>query len=101
KGLDARAAELDLLKPETIRRELAAVKPAVVVHLAGLSTLAQCIQAGPEQALRTNRDGTRAVAEELARAGGKRLVFASTAQVYQGAHEDEVKSGVVFSEDRK
>jgi GDP-4-dehydro-6-deoxy-D-mannose reductase len=100
-GLDARAAELDLLKPETITRELDAVKPALVVHLAGLSHVPTC-EKDPEMALRVNRDGTRLLAEAHAAAVGKaRFLFASTAQVYAAAHGDEVTTQAVFTEERK
>ena len=44
-GLDARPATLDLLKPDSIRREIESVKPVLVVHLAGQQPplVRQCI----------------------------------------------------------
>jgi GDP-4-dehydro-6-deoxy-D-mannose reductase len=98
RGLDVCAAEMDLLKPETVRREVEAVQPALVVHLAGLSHVPTC-EKDPELAFRTNRDGTRILAEALPR--GARFIFASTGQVYAGARGEELSTQAVFTEERE
>ncbi|HUP57343.1 MAG TPA: NAD(P)-dependent oxidoreductase [Bdellovibrionota bacterium] len=98
-GLDARASELDLLKPETVSAEIGSLREPVVIHLAGMSHVPTC-EKDPALALRTNRDGTRSVGEAVARAGG-RLVFASTAQVYAAAEGDEIATQALFTESRR
>jgi nucleoside-diphosphate-sugar epimerase len=98
-GLDVGPAKLDLLNHETVSAEIGGVKHPVVIHLAGMSHVPTC-EKDPELALRTNRDGTRAVGEAVVRAGG-RLVFASTAQVYAAPEGEEITTQALFTESRQ
>ena len=62
----------------------AAWRPAAVVHLAGLVSVARSI-ADPEESWRLNVQGTRNIARAAASAGARRFVFASSAAVYGDA----------------
>jgi nucleoside-diphosphate-sugar epimerase len=58
----------------------------VVVHLASRVGFPDC-QRNPQDAIRTNVDGTRVIIEELV--SSQKFVFASTASVYGAANGDE------------
>lgn len=101
RGLDVRTSTFELLKPETVTREIQEVRPELVVHLAGLSHVPTC-EKDPDQAFKVNRDGTHVLAEALAEVSPRsRLIFTSTAQVYAGAEGAEISTQAVFTESRR
>jgi GDP-4-dehydro-6-deoxy-D-mannose reductase len=75
-GVDAR--EVDLLDAEGLRRLVAAVSPDALVHLAGLSHVGESWTRIPEY-FRANVLGTENLLEAAA---GRRVVIASSAEVY-------------------
>jgi GDP-4-dehydro-6-deoxy-D-mannose reductase len=88
---------------DTVRlREVARSKPwDIVVHLAGIGSVAQCDQ-DPARARAVNVEGTRTLARILSEHCPRAtLIFASTAQVYQGAEGAELQAGVTFDESRR
>ena len=66
----------------TLGPSLEIARPAAVIHLAAMSSIAGCAE-DPEEAWRVNVEGTRVVAA-AAKAAGARLVFVSTDQVFDG-----------------
>lgn len=82
---DARVFEHDLLDVAGVARRIEDCDPEVIIHLAGLSHVGQSWQR-PGDYYRVNFEGTAAL---LRAAGGRRLVFASSAEVYGCVPEDE------------
>jgi len=80
---DARleAVEGDIRDRVRVREAIASDRPDVVVHLAALHFIPDCIRK-PQETLQINVDGTGNVLFGCAGAGVKRIVFASTAAVY-------------------
>ncbi len=70
--------EGDLLEPGALRRAIGRAAPEVVVHLAALSHVGRS-WACPREYLRVNVHGTRHLLEA---AGERRLIFASSSEVY-------------------
>jgi UDP-glucose 4-epimerase len=74
----------------------------VIVHLAAISSLAQC-QIDPQKAFAVNV-GVTAMVAEVARQSGAHLIFASTSAVYENnktlpfAEEHEVKPELTYSQ---
>jgi GDP-4-dehydro-6-deoxy-D-mannose reductase len=81
----AEVFELDLLDPEGVARLVARCEPEVIVHLAGLSHVGESWKR-PGDYLRVNFEGTLNL---LRAAPGRRLIFASSAEVYGCVPEDE------------
>ncbi len=92
---------IDLSDREALNRAAASRKWDVVLHLAGIGSVADCDK-DPVAARTVNVEGTRHVAEALrTHCPTATMVFASTAQVYQGAEGAELQAGVTFDESRK
>lgn len=85
----AEVHEVDLLDGAGMARLVARTDPEVIVHLAGLSHVGESWQR-PGDYLRVNFEGTLNL---LAAAGGRRLVFASNAEVYGAVAEEEQPIG--------
>ena len=82
-GFQVQAADFDILNFELLMKALEAFQPDCILHLAGLSLPAQCDQ-HPSQAYQVNVAGTGLILEAMLKTkSSARLVFASTAQVYQ------------------
>lgn len=80
----ASLVRLDITDPHAVAGCLRSVDPDVVVHLAALSPVRDSFDA-PLAYVRTNIDGTLHIAHELLRLpdpGRRRLIYASTAEVY-------------------
>ena len=77
---DVRIHRGDLGDPAAVRAAVIAVRPDVIVHLAGQAVPVLAAQ-DPQAAIRVNVLGTSAVVE-AARPDGIRVVFASSAEVY-------------------
>ena len=76
---------LDITDPAAIEREIAAARPDLVALVAAIADIDICEQQ-PELARRVNAEGPRLVAEACA-ACGARLVYISSAAVYDGMQE--------------
>jgi len=85
----ARVFEHDLLDTAGVARLIERCDPEVVVHLAGLSHVGESWKR-PGDYYRVNFEGTAAL---LRAAAGRRLVFASSAEVYGCVPEDEQPLG--------
>jgi len=85
---DVALVELDVCDRAATQRAIAAARPDVVVHLAGLSHVGESWQRLPES-FRVNVLGTEHVVDAAAAAGGARVVFASSAEVYGAVPEGE------------
>lgn len=81
-NVDPRAGfrHIDILDPE-FERACVEFAPDVIVHLAALVFVAESFEQ-PELAHQINVEGTRAVARAAKACGAERVVFASTAAVY-------------------
>jgi UDP-glucose 4-epimerase len=73
--------EGDVCEQRQLREVMVSQKPDVVVHLAGLVSVARCQQC-PDDSFRLNVHATKLVVTEAELAGCKRFVFASSAAVY-------------------
>ncbi|MGE5234089.1 MAG: NAD-dependent epimerase/dehydratase family protein [Acidobacteriota bacterium] len=93
---DVALVELDVCDRAATARAIAAARPDVVVHLAGLSHVGESWQRVPES-FRVNVLGTEHVVDAATAAGGARVVFASSAEVYGMVPETEQP----ISEDRE
>jgi GDP-4-dehydro-6-deoxy-D-mannose reductase len=83
RGDQVAASEGDLLDLHLLTTTVEQAAPAVVIHLAGISSPPIC-EREPAEAVRSNIAGTASVLEAMRRAAPRaRLIFASTAQVYQ------------------
>lgn len=81
-GLAADFVAFDLLDPDSIRNVVAAVRPSVLVHLAGLTHVQEAQNSG-EIVWRANALGAVHLAEAvLAHAPDCRLLFVSSGEVY-------------------
>jgi UDP-glucose 4-epimerase len=69
----------DVLDSERLRDEMAGTE--IVFHLAALSTVFGCVN-NPEAAFRANVDGTRQVLDIARNSGVRRVIFASSREVY-------------------
>ncbi len=74
----------DILDEPAFAAALESRKPEIVFHLAAIHYIPYC-NAHPQEAMRTNVDGTEAVFRLCKAAGTPRVVFASTAAVYPSA----------------
>jgi len=77
-----RAVECDLLAPGAIEALIHAIAPQAIVHLAALSSLAEC-EAHPARAQKLNVDVTSRLAQAAAREGAL-FVHLSTDQLFAG-----------------
>ncbi len=82
---DARVFQADLLDPPGLDHIIAQCDPEVIVHLAGLSHVGESWKR-PGDYLRVNFEGTGNL---LRAAAGRRLIYASSAEVYGNVPEDE------------
>jgi UDP-glucose 4-epimerase len=82
--------KLDILSPE-FERVMGTVKPSIVVHLAALHYIPYCNE-HPEEAWRTNVDGTQAVLDAAVANGAERFFLASTAAVYKSSLTPHVET---------
>jgi UDP-glucose 4-epimerase len=74
--------EADLRDAEAVKRAVAGAAPWGVVHLAALHFIPYCV-ANPAEAVAVNVSGTQHLLDALLEADPRRLVFASTADVYR------------------
>jgi GDP-4-dehydro-6-deoxy-D-mannose reductase len=93
--------QFDLLIKKNIEEVVGSKAWDVVIHLAAMSHVVDC-KKDPERARAINFDATR----EIFRTAGLKnpkchFIFASTAQVYSSPQGDEIKSGVIFDENRR
>jgi UDP-glucose 4-epimerase len=82
--------EVDLRDAEGVRRAVRDAAPWGVIHLAAIHFIPYCV-AHPAEALAVNLGGTQHLLDALLEAAPRRLVFASTADVYEPteiAHEE-------------
>jgi UDP-glucose 4-epimerase len=75
-------AEADLRDAEAVKRAVAEAQPWGVIHLAALHFIPYCV-AHPAEAIAVNVSGTQHLLDALLEAEPRRLVFASTADVYR------------------
>jgi UDP-glucose 4-epimerase len=75
-------AEVDLRDADGVRRAVAEAAPWGVIHLAALHFIPYCV-ANPAEAVEVNVTGTQHLLDGLLEAEPERLVFASTADVYE------------------
>jgi UDP-glucose 4-epimerase len=94
----ATLVEGDIRDASRLSDVVAAHRPHVVVHLAAMHFIPECI-ARPAETLDVNVEGTRTMLECCRRHGVRRLIFASTAAVYapgeEPCREDETPIGPV------
>lgn len=76
--------DLDLARPDTLRKAVAAARPAVIVNAAAY-TAVDAAEKDEARAAAVNAEGPRVLAEEAARCGAL-LVHYSTDYVFDGAH---------------
>lgn len=93
-GAEPRGGEIetfraDLLEPEALAQVVASCDPDVVVHLAGLSHVGESWQR-PGDYFRINFAGTVNLLQAI---GDRRLLFASSGEVYGSVPEDEQPIG--------
>jgi UDP-glucose 4-epimerase len=74
--------EADLRDPVAVRHAVAAAAPWGVIHLAALHFIPYCV-AHPAEAVAVNVTGTQHLLDALLAVEPRRLVFASTADVYE------------------
>lgn len=74
--------ELDVCDAARVRRMIAALRPALVIHAAAWTDTRGC-EADPQRALRINGQGTRQVAEACASIGAA-LLYVSSNEVFDG-----------------
>jgi UDP-glucose 4-epimerase len=82
--------EVDLRDAEGVKRAVAEAAPWGVIHLAAIHFIPYCV-AHPAEAVAVNVAGTQHLLDALLAAEPRRLVFASTADVYEpsdSAHEE-------------
>lgn len=78
----------NILYPRQIRRELDSIKPDVVIHAAGMSSVAEC-EKDYDRAIAINTHGTANVFESVADLlGEQRCVLISSDQVFDGEAGD-------------
>ncbi len=85
KHYEVRGSDLplcDIRDPEQIMRDITDFSPEYVIHLASMTDVDGC-ELHPEEARRTNVDGTRNVAL-AARECGAVMVYISTGMIYRG-----------------
>jgi dTDP-4-dehydrorhamnose reductase len=73
---------VNLVDPDQLAAAFQAARPEVVIHAAGITTVADCFRS-PEQARRVNTEATARLTE-LAAGAGARLLFLSTDLVFDG-----------------
>lgn len=84
-GLDVEAVEMDLADEAGLARLIASFDPAVVIHLAGLSHVGESWDRMP-QYFRVNVLGSESIFKAAA---GRRILFASSAEVYGSVPDGE------------
>jgi UDP-glucose 4-epimerase len=92
-----RIAEADLRDAEAVKRAVADAAPWGVIHLAALHFIPYCV-AHPAEAVAVNVSGTQHLLDALLEAEPRRLVFASTADVYRPSetpHAEEHATGPI------
>lgn len=87
-----KSTPLPLDHPEALRDRLGELRPDVIVHAAGLSSVDDC-ERDPAEALRINAQMAGTVAAAAASAGG-RLVHISTDHLFDGAREQYTEADV-------
>lgn len=85
--------ELDVTHRRSVERGFAAARPRVVALLAAIADIDQC-ERQPEMAWKVNAEGARLVAE-ASRRFGARLLYISSAAVYDGTRESYRESDPV------
>src|SRR5919106_366227 len=96
-GRPGSIVEADLRDAEAVKRAVAEAAPWGVIHLAALHFIPYCV-AHPAEAVAVNVAGTQHLLDALLEAEPQRLVFASTADVYEPAetaHEETHPVGPV------
>jgi UDP-glucose 4-epimerase len=81
-GRPGSIVEADLRDAEAVKRAVAGAAPWGVIHLAALHFIPYCV-AHPAEAVAVNVSGTQHLLDALLEAEPRRLVFASTADVYR------------------
>lgn len=89
--------ELDIRSPE-FARELTRIRPAVVVHLAGIHYIPYCNE-HPSEAWSVNVKGTQAVLDAALASGVERFFLASTAAVYERSSNPHAETDRLGPED--
>lgn len=81
---EAKMYRVNLTDDEKLFKVFVSVKPDVVVHAAGLSSLSEC-ERNPELAMRLNVETTKNIIATLSKMGhGTKLVFLSSDYVFDG-----------------
>jgi GDP-4-dehydro-6-deoxy-D-mannose reductase len=100
-GIQASAAELDLLRFESVESVIKNQEFTTLIHLGAISHVPSCDQ-DPNLAYQTNLGGTALILEAIRRHRPEaHVIFSSTAQVYQAPQQHEIAGGIVFAESRK
>jgi UDP-glucose 4-epimerase len=85
-GGSGRVIEADLRNASDVQRAVADARPWGIIHLAALHFIPYCV-AHPAEALAVNGTGTQHLLDALETTDARRLVFASTADVYEPSEE--------------
>lgn len=80
-----RTVACDIVEASAVDRVVATAQPQAVVHLVAEHVIPWC-EAGPTHAVTVNLDGLVNVLAEIGQSPTKRVVFASTADVYAPSH---------------
>lgn len=100
RGHEAAGAQFDLLDCPAAEAVLREKRWDVVIHLAAISHVPTC-EKDPGLAYRTNVGGTAVLLEAMRRAAhGARVIFSSTAQVYQAPADFERGKAILMDETR-
>lgn len=91
-GSQVRFDEVDLRDRVALAAVVADVRPSAVIHLAAIHFIPYCVE-HPEEVITSNILGTQNLIDALGCLGDARVVFASTADVYEPSltahHEDD------------
>jgi len=91
----------DLTDVSALRAEVKELQPDYVLHFGGVSHPATC-EIDKDRAYQVNVKGTQNLVDATGWLGKPvRIIFASTAQVYEKPNVDEVKNGLCLTETRK
>lgn len=76
----------DLRNPQAVQKAIASFQPQVLFHLAALHYIPYCNE-HPDETIAVNVDGTRTLLESCQRSNVQKIIFASTAAVYEIGNE--------------